>query len=89
MFRTQRSTKSNSKFQKGSGMYRCESCGKPTRATGRGDCENVRMCAHCYDVGGWVNVVSDGECTIDQVPAEFRTDVAKDLGLVLEETKNA
>ena len=89
MFRAQRKSNSNSKFQKGSGMYKCESCGKQTRATGRNDCEHVRMCSHCYEVGGWVNAVSDGECTIAGVPEEYRADVAKDLGIVLEETKNA
>lgn len=70
---------SNSRFQKGSGAYKCEGCGKMTRATGRGDCEHVRMCARCYDVAGWVNAVSDGECTVAEVPAEFRDEVAKEF----------
>ena len=37
------------RFAKGSAVYVCEACGKKTRATGRGDNENVNLCAKCYD----------------------------------------
>ena len=72
-------TQTNSRFQKGSGTYKCESCGKLTRATGRGDNEHVRMCVHCYKVGGYVNAISDGEMELADVPEEYRADVAKEM----------
>lgn len=72
-------TQANSRFQKGSGVYKCESCGKMTRSTGRGDNEFVGMCAHCYEVGGYANAVSDGEMELADVPEEFRADVAKEM----------
>jgi len=37
------------RYQKGSGVYTCADCGKRTRSTGRGDNEQVRLCAPCYD----------------------------------------
>jgi hypothetical protein len=50
---------SNSNFQRGSGVYTCQECGKRTRATGRGDCEHVQLCGECYDLAGWENLHSD------------------------------
>jgi hypothetical protein len=38
------------RFAKGSAVYVCDACGKKTRATGRGDNENVNLCAKCYDM---------------------------------------
>ena len=51
--------KNGARFQKGSGCYKCESCGRMTRATGRGDNEHVNLCADCYDEGGLENQHSD------------------------------
>lgn len=47
------------RFEKFSGMYACRGCGRNTRSTGRGDNENVRMCAECFDLGGEENHRSD------------------------------
>jgi len=51
--------KTRSGFEKGSGCYRCESCGKLTRSTGRGDNELSRVCVTCWDDGGLENEHSD------------------------------
>lgn len=49
----------NSRFQKGSGMYACNVCGRNTRSTGQGDNEHVKLCAECYDLAGEANHLSD------------------------------
>jgi hypothetical protein len=67
----------NSRFQKGSGVY---TCGKATRATGRGDNEHVKLCAYCYELGGWINAVLNVEVELDDVPVEYRFDVVKEVG---------
>jgi rubrerythrin len=41
------------RFERGSSTYRCDSCGKLTRDTGRGEFDGV--CAKCYEEGGWEN----------------------------------
>jgi hypothetical protein len=51
--------KRGSRFEAGSGCYTCRACNKLTRSTGRGDNENVGLCARCYDEGGMVNEHSD------------------------------
>lgn len=51
------------RFEKGSGVYTCRSCKKLTRSTGRGDNENISLCARCFDMGGDENAVSDGHMT--------------------------
>jgi len=48
------------RFAKGSGCYKRRCCGKLTRSTGRGDNENVELCAYCYDKYGDENAVADG-----------------------------
>ena len=48
------------KFQRGSGCYECQSCGRKTRATGNNDNEHVRMCVQCYDIGEIENLIADG-----------------------------
>ena len=51
-----------SKFKKGSKVYKCESCGKMTRDTGRGEIEDRGFggtCAKCYDEGGYENEHQD------------------------------
>lgn len=48
-----------STFKRGSGCYTCRSCGRQTRATGRGDNEYTRTCAECYDLAGIENYFQD------------------------------
>jgi hypothetical protein len=48
-----------SRFERGSGCYKCASCGRQTRSTGRGDNEGAGGCAECYDLGGIENLISD------------------------------
>lgn len=48
-----------SKFQRGSGCYTCQACGRKTRATGRNENEHVGLCAPCYDLAGIENDISD------------------------------
>lgn len=47
------------RFVRGSGAYKCTCCGRQTRSTGRGDNENLRQCAECYDLGGVENEILD------------------------------
>lgn len=54
------------RFQKGSGCFTCDCCGRNTRSTGRGDNESVGMCAECYDIGGLENGISDGCCEVSE-----------------------
>lgn len=49
----------NSHFARGSGVYACRCCGRSTRSTGRGDNENVSLCAECFDLAGEENSLSD------------------------------
>lgn len=78
-----RKSNPNSRFQAGSGAYKCQSCGKTTRNVGNQDAADLRLCAHCYEVGGWANAVLDGDVTINEVPDQYRADVAQDLGIDL------
>jgi len=59
--------KNASRFQKFSGCYRCQSCKRKTRATGRGDNENNNLCAECYDMAGIENEISDCGSTPERV----------------------
>ena len=47
-------------FEKGSGCYTCQCCGRKTRSTGNGDNEHVKLCAECYEMGGIENSIADG-----------------------------
>ena len=47
------------RFERGSGVYVCRCCKRNTRSTGRGDNENVRLCAECYDLAGEDNHLTD------------------------------
>ena len=53
----------NRRFQKGSGVYTCEICGKKTRSTGRGDCDLANLCEKCYDKLSVENAIADGRRT--------------------------
>lgn len=58
------------RFVKGSGLYKCQNCGKMTRETGEGE-SYVELCRHCWDEAGWENFISDGG-NINEIPDEFR-----------------
>jgi DNA-directed RNA polymerase subunit RPC12/RpoP len=47
------------RFESGSAVYKCRTCGRNTRSTGRGDNELIRLCAECYDLGGEENSLAD------------------------------
>ena len=46
----------NSKFQSGTGCFKCEVCGRMTRLTGN---NNEHTCPECYELGGLENWMSD------------------------------
>lgn len=50
----------NNRFAKGSGAYKCRSCGRLTRATGQ-DGSQVQLCGDCFDLAGTENSMQDGE----------------------------
>ncbi len=52
------SAQQNARFQRGSGVYTCRSCGHNTRDTG-GDGAGVRCCDICYELAGEENSISD------------------------------
>lgn len=60
------------RFKRGSGCYTCTSCGRKTRATGRGDNEHVSMCAECYDKAGDENAVADGIMTEEEFNKKWK-----------------
>lgn len=47
-------------FLRGQSVYTCRCCTRQTRQTGRGDNDNVDLCAECYDLAGWENQFMDG-----------------------------
>ena len=49
-----------STFTKGSGCYKCTSCGRMTRDTGDRDAVHARMCSQCFEASGLDNMISDG-----------------------------
>lgn len=55
---TQRQAR-NSRFQKGSGMFACESCGRNARDTGV-QSHGTKCCEQCYELAGIENGISDG-----------------------------
>lgn len=46
-------------FARGSAVYTCNCCKRSTRSTGRGDNDNVGLCAECFDLSGEENSLSD------------------------------
>ena len=63
--------KTSNRFQKGSGCFTCQSCGKKTRSTGCGDNEHVNLCVDCYERAGDENSVSDGLMTQEEFNAKW------------------
>ena len=59
------------RFQKGSGCFECRSCHKKTRATGRGDNENIGLCERCFDMAGDENSVLDGIMTREEFTEQW------------------
>lgn len=47
------------RFIRGQSVYACRCCKRRTRQTGRGDNENVNLCAECFDLAGEENHLSD------------------------------
>lgn len=54
----------HNRFSKGSGVYKCEECGKLTRDTGEG--AEVGMCSKCYQKAEWYNSFQDGDITEEE-----------------------
>ena len=54
-------------FTKGSGCYKCTSCGRLTRDNGDRDAVNVRQCGQCYEAAGIDNLIQDGEASAADV----------------------
>lgn len=50
----------SNRFTKGSGAYKCRSCGRLTRDTGNGDNEQLHLCVECFDLAGTENMINDG-----------------------------
>lgn len=66
----------NRKFQRGSGTYKCDECGKLTRETGEGE-SLVRLCLRCYTLGGLENSLADENITqeeFDRLVADLSDD---------------
>ena len=63
------------RFERGSGCYKCQSCGRTTRATGRGDNEFTKLCAECYDLAGLENYISDNCADVTEVPESIKIEV--------------
>lgn len=48
------------RFITGKSVYKCRSCERLTRQTGRGDCEHIDLCEQCYELAGIENAITDG-----------------------------
>lgn len=59
------------KFEKGSGKYNCECCGKTTRETGYGE-SDVYLCAFCYQEGIIYNTLSDGDISEEEYSKQIK-----------------
>lgn len=60
----------NSRFNKGSGCYTCQSCGKKTRDVNREE-GAARLCSDCYEKAGDENAVTDGLMTQQQFDSKW------------------
>jgi hypothetical protein len=52
--------KRNSLFQRGSGVFKCDGCGRMTRHTGV-QSTGSQSCPQCYELAGLQNSLWDGE----------------------------
>lgn len=60
-------------FERGTGSYRCECCGRLTRATGV-QSVGSRLCPDCYELAGIYNVLQDeGEAGVQEYADEIRS----------------
>jgi hypothetical protein len=48
---------SNSRFQRGHGVFNCGVCGRKTR--GDGESQGCDLCGQCYELAGWDNHHND------------------------------
>lgn len=76
--------KTANRFTKGNSVYTCGCCKRKTRQTGRGDNENVGLCAECYDLGGIENAISDCGTTpeLEAEAAELRAAIVAKGGVL-------
>lgn len=65
----------NSRFQRGTGVYPCNVCGRRTRHTGTQSAGN-KICPQCFDLAGIENEISDGYRTAAEAADEIRALVA-------------
>ena len=73
----------NARFQRGSGVFKCDCCARNTRNTGQP--HGSRLCAECYELAGWENSLSD------EGPADFlkhKDDVVGELNRCVERGGN-
>ena len=64
------------RMKRGTGIYACNCCTRLTRSTGRGDNDNVGLCAECYDLAGYENMLLDGMTLSDADMAHINEMVA-------------
>jgi len=69
-------TRVTNRFERGSAVYACRTCGRNTRSTGRGDNEGVLLCEECYDLGGEENHLSDNGGEFYSSPTEVLNMIA-------------
>lgn len=65
--------KANSLMKRGSGIFKCECCGRQTRDTGA-QAVGSRLCPQCWELSGYYNEYQDGvsEDWGDDVKASIR-----------------
>jgi hypothetical protein len=64
--------KTGNRFERGSGVYKCGSCGRGTRSTGHGDNEHLRLCVQCFELAGMDNELTDtGTVNVGAVQSYF------------------
>ncbi len=57
-------------FKRGTGCFKCESCGKLTRLTEASE-QSSKMCNLCYETAGLCNELSDSGYSSSPLRAEF------------------
>lgn len=65
-----------SRFQRGSGCYKCEACGRKTRNTGA-QSMGSKTCEQCWDLAGIENEISDGHETVETLRESIQSLLAK------------